>query len=182
LTTAEYISKLNGQVSHLKDGIIVAIAAQDTHSMMLERIFEQGKKTDGSDIGQYNTSNELYVNPKNAPKNFPAKGKNGDAKFSDGKPHKTGFFESYKEYRSTVGRQSTKVDLTMTGLLKSDFSRAVVKVNNFNYTSSVSTERNKKIIEGMEEKFGKIFGLTEAEKQNFLEVLKYESLRILQSA
>lgn len=182
MTTEEYIAKLNGQVSHLKDGAIVAIAAQDTHAMMIERIFEEGKKQDGTEIGSYDTSSPLYVNPAISPKSFPAKGKNDDTKFSNGNNHKTGFFESYSEYRQKIGRPVDKVNLTLSGLLKSDFSRAVTRISEFIYTSKVSTKRSADIIDGMDNKYGKIFGLTEKEKENFLETLKFESLRILKDA
>lgn len=179
MTTEEYISKLNGQVSHLKDGIIVAIAAQDTHSKMLERIFEQGKKQDGSDIGEYDTKKPLYINPVFAPKSFAPKGKNGSTKFENGTNHKTAYFESYAEYRKKIGRKTDKVNLVLSGLLQSDFGRGVIKISDFVYTSRVSTERSKKIIEGMNEKYGEVFGLTESEKVNFKEILKYETIQIL---
>lgn len=179
MTTEEYISNLNSHISHLKDGHAIAIAAQDTHSKMLERIFEQGKKQDGSDIGEYDTRKPLYINPNFAPKSFPTAGKNGNTKFENGTKHKTAYFESYLEYRKKIGRKTDKVNLVLTGLLQSDFGRAVVKISDFIYASEVSTEKSKNIIEGMDQKYGKVFELTVSEKENFLEILKYESLILL---
>lgn len=180
MTTEQYISEMNRRFGIIKAGTIVAIAAQDTHAMMLERIFEKGQMPDGSQIGVYDYKNPLYVNPENSPKAFPKKGKNGDTKFSDGKPHKTGFFESYQEYRKKIGRQTSKVDFTLSGLFKSDCSRAVVKISDLRYESKVSTQRSSDILDGIEDKYGNVFSLSDKEKENFAETIKFESLRVLQ--
>lgn len=184
MTTQEYIQKLNSKISKLQTGLPIGIAAQDTHVKMVERIFEEGKKSDGSGIGKYNSTDLLYVNPNDSPKKFPTKGKpdkNGKAKskFSNGESHKTGYFESYKAYREKVGRQTDHVNLNLFGNLHNDFGKGVVKLNTQTYASRISQGSNEKKREGMEEKYGDIFKVTEGERENFKEVLNFEVMQIL---
>lgn len=175
MSTQEYITKMKSKLEVIKSGTLIGIAAQDTHVMMVERIFEKGKNAQDEEIGKYNTTNSLYVNPKNAPKNFPPKGKNDDTKFSDGKPHKTAYFDSYKSYREAVGRNTDKVNLVMFGNLQSDFGKGVVKKDGVTWISTVTREGHIKIIEGQEKRFGNIFRLTPKERNNFKQVLAAET-------
>lgn len=179
MSTQEYILSLREKFDILKSGQAVGIAAQDTHAKMTERIFEDGHNAQDSEIGGYDSKNPLYVNPKNAPRNFPVKGKNGDAKFEDGKPHKTGYFTSYKAYREAVGRQTSKVDLVLFGNLQSDFGKAVIKLDDLKYASSVSRVDSSNKIKGLEKKYGNIFRVTPKERDNFKQVLAFETFNIL---
>lgn len=105
------------------------------------RIHEQGKAVDGSDIGRYNTSNPLYVNPDNSPLSFTPLGKNqtsaklksGFGRFSvkthkevkvsvkeNDKERKTKYFGSYSDFKSFIGRNELgKVNLFLFGGLSS---------------------------------------------------------------
>jgi hypothetical protein len=177
MTTQEYIANQHRAIQKLASGLPIAIAAQDTHVKMVERIFEEGKQKDGSKK-KYNSTDPLYVNPKNSPKSFPVKGKNGKTKFENGESHKTGYFESYKDYRAKIGRETGFVNLNLFGLLQSDFSKGVIKVDNLKYVSTVTNEANK----GKLDKFEKYFELTPEEKQNFKEVAEFEALEILRNA
>jgi hypothetical protein len=163
----------------LKSGDLVGIAAQDTHAKMTERIFEEGHNAQDAEIGKYNSTNPLYVNPKNSPKNFATKGKNGDSKFENGASHKTAFFTSYKSYRETVGRQTGTVDLVMFGNLQSDFGKAVVRKEGTSWASTVTREESRGKIAGIENKYGNVFRLTPAERDNFKQVLAYETFEML---
>lgn len=148
-------------------------AALTVNADMSERIFVDGKASDGSDIGKYNTTDELYVNPKNAPKKFPTKGKEGDAKFSDGKPHKTGYFDSYAEFKKKVGRKVNKVNLVLFGILQSNWSNGVKPTERG--ASANLSEQNALKVEGQEEHWGKpIFKHTQEE------IKKYQRLVISQ--
>lgn len=179
MSTQEYISKLKEKVKILQNGQAVGVAAQDTHVMMTERIFEKGNNAQDGDIGKYNSTDPLYVNPKNAPKNFATKGKNGDAKFENGKPHKTAFFSSYKDYRKAVGRQTDSVDLVLFGNLQSDFGKAVVRKEGTSWASTVTREDSRHKIAGIESKYGNVFRLTPKERDNFKQVLASETYDIL---
>lgn len=174
MTTDQFIQKQHAKLARLKSGEAVAIAAQDTHVMMVERIFEKGKEADGSK-NKYNSTDPIYANPKNSPKNFEKKGKNGDTKFSNGDEHKTGYFNSYKDYRQKIGRETKFVNLNLFGILQSDFSKGVIKLDSLKYVSTVTQEANKEKVE----KFEGYFKANKEERKNFKEVLEYESLEIL---
>lgn len=87
------------------------------------RIFREGKDSSGGQIGDYSTK-PLYINPKSQTligvkkSNIKPIGKKGQKQFKNGKPHKTAYLPSgYKELRQKTGRQSTKVDLNLSGSL-----------------------------------------------------------------
>lgn len=173
MTIDEFILKQKQLIEELKNGTIMGIAVADTHAKMVARIFEEGKKADGSDIGQYG-GGEIYVNPDISPKKFPKVGKTGKDKFENGKSHKTGYFESYKAYREKIGRQTGKINLVLSGQLQSDFSNGLVKKDEFTWMVSAKNSRNKTIIDSVDEKFGKTFALSSDEVLNFRETFNYE--------
>lgn len=174
MTTDEYVKKLLGKVAEIQKGKPLNIAAQDTHVKMSERIFEKGLLPDGGTV-PYNSTDPIYVSPATSPKNFPTKGKNGDAKFKNGKPHMTGFFKSYKAYREEIGRPTEQVNLFLWGNLQSDFSKGVKKINDESYASTVSWVANI----GKLKKFSDYFELNKDERENFRLVLEDETLKIL---
>jgi hypothetical protein len=174
MTTQEYIKRQHEKINLLKSGKVVAIAATDTHTKMTARIFEDGETAQGNKLA-YNNSDPIYVNPKDSPKSFPPKGKNGKTKFDNGKPHKTGYFDSYKEYRQKIGRESGFMNLNLFGILQSDFGKGVVKLEDSAYASTVTQESNK----GKLEKFSTYFKLNKEERENFKDVLEFETLEIL---
>jgi len=174
MTTEEYIAKQHAKLAQLATGKPIAIAAQDTHVKMVERIFEDGKAANGSKH-KYNDSDPLYVNPKNSPKNFPKKGKDGKTKFKNGKDHKTGYFDSYKDFRQSIGRETGFVNLNLFGILQSDFAKGVVKLDNLKYVSTVTNEANKVKIEAN----NTYFQLNKSERENFIDIAHFEALEIL---
>jgi hypothetical protein len=178
MTTDQYIKKIRRSIQVLKTGIPIGVASQDTHVKMVERIFEKGKNALDSQIGQYNDSKPLYVNPDKSPKKFSTKGANGKSKFKNGKTKKTGYFKSYKDYRQKIGRPTGKVNLVLSGNLQSDFGKAVTKVNNLKYTAT-AREENEDKISGLEEKYGNIFRITPKERTNFKQVLSDELIKLL---
>ncbi len=187
MTQDEFISKQKFAIEQLKNGTIMGIAVADTHAKMTARIFEDGKKSDGSDIGKY-AGGPMYVNPLLSPKKFPVKGKPNKKgvsknKFeSTGQPHRTGYFENYKAYREKIGRPTDKVNLVLSGTLHSDFGNGIIKKDDSHYIVSAKNERNKKIINGAEEKYGDIFTLSSEEVFNFLDVFNFEFERALKNA
>jgi hypothetical protein len=177
MTTEEFIAKQHRAIEKIASGLPIAIAAQDTHVKMVERIFEEGKEVNGKK-NKYNSTDPIYVNPDNSPKKFPTKGKKGNAKFSNGEPHKTGYFESYKDYRGKIGRETGFMNLDLWGILKSDFGKGVIQLDPLKHVSTVTNEANK----GKVEKFADYFKITKEEKQNFKEVAEFEALEILRNA
>lgn len=175
MTTQEYVKKLNGKIQTLKSGKALNIASQSTHVKMVERVFEKGLDSDG-EKHEYNSTDPLYINPlTDSPKKFPPKGKNGDTKFKNGKKHKTGYFKSYKAFREAIGYPADKMNLILFNIFHSDFGKAVIKINNESFVSTVTNEGNK----GKLEKFSNYFKLNKLEKENFKDVLEFETLEIL---
>jgi hypothetical protein len=117
MTTPDFIKRQHEKIEKLKSGLAVHIAAQDTHVKMTARIFEEGETAQGNKL-RYNSSDPLYVNPDNSPKSFPPKGKTGKTKFKNGESHKTGYFESYKDYRQKIGRESIYLGIFRMILVK----------------------------------------------------------------
>lgn len=174
LTTEQFIKQQREKIALLMSGKAIAIAAQDTHVKMVERIFEDGETSNGNKLG-YNTEDPLYVNPNDSPKKFPTKGKTGKSKFSNGEPHKTGYFGSYREYRQKIGRQAGFMDLQLFGNLRNDFSKGVVKLDSFTFVSTITNEANREKFK----KFQAYFKLSKEEREHFKQVLTEEILRIL---
>lgn len=162
------------------------ISVYNVVALQAVRIFEDGKKSDGNLIGQYDTTSPLYANPKNykgGGKFKPLKGKTGKSKFKDGTPHVTRWFNNYKELRNTLGRRIDKVNLQLNYDLFSDFINAPkgskkgkvkpTKINNFEFVTKFSREINALKRKGLEDKYGNIFKLTKKEIEAFLKTLDF---------
>lgn len=123
-TTDQYINKLNKDIQSLFQAKKqMAEGVYESIRLMDKRIFDQGKNADGSDIGSY-SSKPLYVNPLNPnnPKKFATKGKFGQSKYKNGKPHKTAFFSSYGAYKTAIGRgNGNRVNLQLNKFFRRAF-------------------------------------------------------------
>lgn len=176
MSTEEYITKLRTKLRELEqNNKPLARAVATVHAEQMERVFVKGQATTGS-IGSYNSTKPLYVNPKTAPRNFPTKGKTGKTKFDNGKSHKTGFFTSYKSFRASQGRQTSFVDLKLSGQLQRDMSNSLTRLNPSVWVTGTKNKANSKKAEGAEAKYGNIFNLSKTEKEDFKEVLRDELL------
>lgn len=144
------------------------IAALSTHAVNKNRIFGEGGDADGGKIGSYSTE-PTYISNRNSPVKVRPVGKNGDTTFSDGTPHKSAYFHGgYKEYRSTIGRQTSTVDLRLSGQMESSY---VVKAQGNIYVSGFLNPLDDLKADGNEERFEKeIFALSEKEADIFLSV------------
>lgn len=101
----------------------------ETEADIRERVFQDGKKVDGSPIGQYSTT-PGYLSLSGARARYgsqlPLSGKTGRGKakgggytgptFASGKVRKSRYYEGgYSEFRRDVNRQSERIDLSLTG-------------------------------------------------------------------
>lgn len=210
MSTEEYIAKQKKVFQQIiEKDIPLEIAARSTAAIQSVRIFVDGKNSQGSLTGHgaYNDNKPLYVNPKTSPgrKFAPAgkpfafgKTKSGKTKTvrstsrvqkGSVKPHTTRWFPSYKAYRQTIGRNTTKVDLFLSGDLKSDFSNSsanpnspgkAIKVNSHEYVSGFRRDINVKKAEGLAKKYNDpIFSLSSAEKKNFFAIATKEFQRLI---
>ena len=177
MTIDEYRDKIKKQAEAIISGKAVFTAASTTVSHMSTRIFVEGKNSNGTQIGNYNTTDPLYVNPLVTKKKFPLKGKNGNEKFKSGKSHKTGYFDSYADFRKEVGRPVAFVNLVLTSDLKKNFDAGVVRINDFEYDLILTRESNVNKADGAEDRFGVIFKTTKEEKELYYRTLAFEQLQ-----
>jgi len=188
MTTAEYNANLNKFISDLnQNNRPLKRAATSSVQQIGNRIFDEGKKSDGSDIGQYDTTTPLYVNPntsKNAGRLRPTKGKHGEHLFKSGKEHKTTYVPSYKELKNLQGQPSDKVHLRDKYVLESDFRKGntPTKINSNLYTIQLDRKENFGKIEGINEKYGMVTDPTVQEIEKFEKNVELELLNDMQKA
>lgn len=180
MTLDEFIADQKAKIEALrKKNIPLAKAVATTNAKQVNRIFVEGGKSSGSKIGNYNSSDPIYISPKVSPKSFTPKGKTGKSKFLNGKSHKTGFFKSYKDYRQSQGRESSFVNLNLFGIEFSDMANSLTQINPQTWTSGFKNQENVDKKHGQEAKYGIIFDLTKEEIKFYLNLLETETLKVL---
>lgn len=189
MTIDQFIARQRKKIEAVKQKAL-RIAAYDTHRKMANRIFVDGEASNESLIGSYNTTNPLYVNPRNSPKSFPTGGKTGNSKLSNTEKtptgrrkkvkHKTAFFYSYRDFKRTIGQPTDRVRLNLFGRMQSDFISGFRKVSTTEYVVSFKEPINLKKARGQERRFGKvIFRISAAERKAFNDTMRLEIKRIL---
>lgn len=186
-TVAEFVQKQRRKLENLKTFTVpFERAVRTTIAEQGVRIFVKGKDSSGGNIGQYNDSTPLYVDPNTAPgqasKLKPPTGKTGRTIFaSTGKPHKTTYVKSYKALKQTLGMNVSFVDLQYSGTLRNDFfnskteGKAVpTKISETEYQVKLKNKENPDKVEGLQDKYGVIFDLTKTERKRFFEFLDKE--------
>lgn len=191
MTTEQYIANQRRWMAQIIDkDIPLQRAVRDTMAKQVTRIFVEGKKSDGSQIGQYDTKRSMYINPNTSPRKtgdkvkgieglLPPKGKHGDETFKSGKKHKTTYVNNYKDFRNRIGRRIDTVDLFLSGDLKSDMSNSKsevkpIQINTHEYVTGLKRPENVEKLAGNEKKFGDIAPLTSDEQANFFRVANKE--------
>ncbi len=186
LTPQQFVDK----ISQLENNLILIdeafrVAVKDVAGAMIVRVFEEGLNTSNTKIGSYNNTNPLYVGDNDLPRKGDHKGKPN----KDGKSKKIGttYFSSYKNLREKQGRESGFVNLRLFGRLMSDLANAPVnsqsagvpsdvnptRISEFDYALTIRPE-NKKKMESLEAKYGKVFRHTKQELDRFNKTLKFE--------
>lgn len=191
MTTDEFIAKQRKAFAQIiEKDIPLQRGVRDTMAKQMTRIFIDGKKTDGSQIGQYDTTRALYINPNTSPRKSadkvkgieglnPPKGKHGNETFKDGKPHKTTYVNNYKDFRNRIGRRIDRVDWFLSGDLKSDLSNSVsepkpTQLGPHEYVTGLKRDNNTKKLAQLEGKYGTATHLTKEELDNFFSVTNKE--------
>lgn len=199
LTLEQYLAKIKRQNRELiKKNVPLQIAAQTTHALITNRIFHEGRATDGGPIGSYDDKNEMWVSDDQLRRNGNHRGKPTGLTKS-GKPRKRGgqikttYFKSYKELKRKQGFNPDVVNLRMKNELQSDFAnRQIGKQNNAvpkvrtikidaqEYQIILRKQINVDKMEGAEKRFSKrIFAHTEDEKKQFRNVARKELIKFL---
>lgn len=185
LTPSQYATQLESKLADLlKNNRPLRIGAYSALAEMSERIFVEGGNSNGSQIGQYNATTPIYVSPDQSPKKFPLKGKAGKTTFSDGSPHKTGYFDSYKAFRAQIGRRTDTVNLQLTGDFKSDLENPVnniptpERIDMNEYRVVLKRDINQLKRDGLEKKYGTFTRHTSEELRRFYERVEKELAQI----
>lgn len=188
MSIEEFNLKLRQALAEIEaNDVPLRLAAYSSVAAVSKRIFTDGGNANGGQIGQYNSSNPIYINPKKAfggSKLGTPKGKNGDTKFKDGRSHVTVYLDSYKDYKAALGKPSggAFVNLELSGDLKSDFENGKVPTPQergpHEYFIGLKRPINQDKVAGLEQKYGKVFALTDAEVEEFIKDIKFEFARI----
>lgn len=180
MTIAEYTNKIDQLIQQLEKEVKpLKIAVLSVNALRMKRIFQDGLNSNNSKIGTYNSSTPIYVSDNQAPKKVNHKGKTG-------KPIKSGYYDSYKDFRAAMGRESDFVNLRLTNDLQSDLSNSpvtgdsvgkfdnLIKVNAFTYKVALKRDINIKKKQGLEKKYGPVFAHTAFEKGEYNKILSAE--------
>jgi hypothetical protein len=186
MTYDDYIKKVNKQITNLQRLQITQSAVMDVKTMIDKRVFKDGLRSDNVPIGRYG-GKPFYLSPDSSPvalgkkekktQTFLLKGKNGNTKFKNGKPHKTAYFQDYGAYRRATGRQTNTIDLRYTADLQKDFG-ASMQVLNGNWVLGTNRRINTVKMLGNEKRFGVIFDLSNKEKTYYITIVKKNILKI----
>lgn len=146
-----------------KDEKTLGIIATTILASNTRRIHLEGKNINGGLIGQYSTT-PLYISSSASPKKFGAPtGKTGKSKFRSGKAHTSKYFaEGYAGFRNAVGRDASKVNLTLTSKLQNEFiAQRLGKGYVLGFTSSYGSDLRR----AFETKYGaRIWGVTRQDR------------------
>lgn len=194
MSTQEFLEKLQRvQLNIATDDTPLKLGSYSAIALQSKRIFTDGLKTDGSQIGQYSTTPAYFTASQARQKSAvtPPTGKTGKDTFaSTGQKHKSKFFDGgYKEFRAEQGLNSDYINLDYHGDLKSDFENikggfpTTRKVSNQEYITSIFARKdNVKKWEGLQERFGIIGNLTTTEKEAFYKTVRFELRKLIAAA
>lgn len=189
MTIEEFNLKLKQALLEIQaNDIPLKLAAYSSVAAVSKRVFTDGLNANNTKIGDY-SKKPIYINPKKAfggSKLGTPRGKNGDTKFKDGRSHVTVYLDSYKDYKSKLGKPSggAYVNLELSGDLKSDFENGTVPTPQqrgpHEYFIGLKRQVNVDKVNGLESpnKYGKVFALTNKEVEEFIKDIKFEFARL----
>jgi len=188
LTISQWIAKQNKLRAKLRVGKPLEIAARTIHSERVKRIFHEGLNSDGASIGAYDKKKSLWVPDSKLRRQ-------GSHRGSTGKTIKTTAFPSYYALKRQQGFNPDVVNLRLTNDLQSDFANArlsksddsvpntpPIKVSPTLWKEELRRDDNVKKVDGLEERFGRIFAPTKRERDEFQRVGELEMRKLLLEA
>lgn len=179
MTLNEYHNALLNLVTETKEQVSEAIMIPSVNELLgttKNRIFVDGKKADGSKIGDYSTK-EMYATKEQFVKtsSFKNQGKTG-------KPTKSSMYlqNGYKQLRQIQGRRTDTMNMNYSEQVLLDYQ---MTVRNNEIVLGMVTERSSKIRNGQQEKRGDIWHSSQQEisdfEKNVTENTKVFQLKIL---
>lgn len=182
ITLEQYTERLQDLAKQGSERAIESVvipAANELLANIKNRIIDEGKKSDGSKIGNYSTKPAYFEKEQFIQKSkFKPKGKTGETKFKSGAFHKSMYLEQgYKELRNIQGRPTDKINEFYTGSTMNSYQLQAIQNA---VLLGLTNEKSAKIRQGQEGRFGKIFYATKEEIENYnKEVSKYSEDLVL---
>lgn len=126
------------------------------------RVIREGKNTNEGKIGNYSTKPAYYTKDQFIQKSkFKGVGKNGGTKYADGQSHRSMYLpQGYKQLRDIQGRETATVNQEYTGSFMKSYEMVVSKGE---IILGLTSQRSKKIKQGLEKKYGKTLYASKAE-------------------
>jgi hypothetical protein len=199
MTVADYQNVLRNQIKNLKSDKIMKLAVYSVNQKRIERIFQDGKTSQGIRIGEYNSTTPVYIRPEDAPKAVKLggkpqaikgkryKNKTGVTFKSTEKNPETAYYPSYKAFRKAMGRETGFVNIRLNNRLQSDLANSTIskattnladnkpiKVDNHRYIVTLKNQENIDKIQFLEKKYGSIIDLTKTEVSFYHDILEKE--------
>jgi hypothetical protein len=183
---ATYKERLKKAAKLIESENVMKKVVLAVNEVRMRRIFENGLNSNGSKIGNYNSTTPVYIDPDKAPKKVNQIGKNK-------KPIKSGYYESYKDFRKAMGRESSFVNVRLNNELQNDLANGKlgkssdkinlqvnpIKVSKGVYRVVVKRDENIKKVQSLERKFGRFIEHTKEEKELFNKIFDTEVALIL---
>lgn len=198
MTPDEYAQSLRLKIESLRTkNTPFQLAVLTSVATVAKRAFS-GKQNDKGQSFSYNSTDPIYISDDQSPRKLSRKGKTGRSTFeSTGQPHKTTYFNSYKDFRDNVDRKTDAVNWQLTGDLMSDYGslqapgnknppnlnelRPARKINVNEYITALDRPVNIKKYNGLSDRYGDFLQCSDAEEKQFFEVLEFELNKFLTS-
>ena len=164
---------------------VMRAAAVSVLAKVKQRIHQRGQASDGSDIGPYAVK-PIYISTVTGTGKGLAthQGKTGKSAFAEGKKkgqqHTSQYFAGgYGQFKAALGPEASKVNLYLTGELCNELT-IIGEPGSTGYGIGWTEDEITKRAHALERKYGKeIWGLTEEEKKEVIDVLKCECVKVL---
>lgn len=181
------IARIAQVIARAKDRALI-LAINQLEADYKTRIFSDGRNSSGASIGAYSTK-PTYVSIAGAQARYGSqiktsaltpKGKNGSGKFKNGNTKKSQYFDDgYSGFRAQVGRQTSKVDLNLTGNLQ---NQIVSGVSERGVALGYLDNQAQGLASDLESKYGRVFEPTDDEVEASFDVLEQELFEALEQA
>jgi len=192
MTPNEFAKVLESKIDELRrSNKPFEIAVKTSVAETVQRAFVNKRNENGESF-QYNSTTPIYVSDNQSPQKLSHKGKNGNSKTKSGKPHKTTYFDSYKSFRDSIGRDTDAVDWQLTTDLMSDYGNSPIGTSEASLDPAVRLDPNLYITHltrsiniakynGLSQRYGQFLTLSQSEKERFYKINELELSSFLAS-